>query len=833
MKTYLLYILLLIATGAWSQGPWNFNGTFDGWTTANYMSATAGDSYMTLTHSEGPNVDGLAGGAGNGHIKITTANVDADNYSIIAITMKNVGTNSNRVSPVIGSDHTNHDNISTNDAEFTTYYINLSSNGSWTGTVNEIKIKFRNVTSATTNTAGSILIDKIEVLASVPAEATNVFDFNSSNLGSWDKQNYVNINNTSDSGEHYVQIQIAENPNTATGFGSNGNKFKNESAGIDADAGSYIAITMKNLTDNQRMRIVFDTNLENNNDTFINIPITANDSDFKTYLITPERTGKWSGTIDEFFLRWHPDSSHGVPHIGNVLIDKIEILPFSTVRSFNTLQTNGTTTAYSKQDITIPAGGGIEVTGELTNNDNIILVSSSSASATLKAGSTTAGTAGTYEYQKYVSATPINDLISGPFAGGGLGTFLSDNDAVLHKDSSTPVNYLFGTFDRDSGDWVNHDANDSGLIVAGRGYRAATASGSTVSFKGSTLQTTDMQTSSSGVLINTGDDPTYGSWNLVGNPFPSYLDAAHFRTDNNARFAENFKAIYAYDGDVSDGWLIIDANNASSYKIAPGQAFFVKPPSGKYLSFDVDMQTTAGTDDFIPNSYIDDSKFKLRLTDGDKRTTAGVYLYSFATACSDAGYDTGMIPFASGLTLYSKFSDSCESDVKLANQAISSDISSPVTIPIGLTSIKEGNLSIGLANPTALSILKVYVKDNQSGDVTLLNENEYTFYSGEQASYEDRFELVLNYETLDANHPALKASSLEVYSKGNTVRVNADLRDGDEVFIYDLSGRQLHGHTMKKSSTTYAFEHRGLGTGIYIAQLKRNDFKQSVKFLIK
>ena len=98
-------------------------------------------------------------------------------------------------------------------------------------------------------------------------------------------------------------------------------------------------------------------------------------------------------------------------------------------------------------------------------------------------------------------------------------------------------------------------------------------------------------------------------------------------------------------------------------------------------------------------------------------------------------------------------------------QAISSDISSPVTIPIGLTSIKEGNLSIGLANPTALSTLKVYVKDNQSGDVTLLNENEYTFYSGEQASYEDRFELVLNYETLDASHPALKASSLEVYSK--------------------------------------------------------------------
>ena len=36
------------------------------------------------------------------------------------------------------------------------------------------------------------------------------------------------------------------------------------------------------------------------------------------------------------------------------------------------------------------------------------------------------------------------------------------------------------------------------------------------------------------------------------------------------------------------------------YYIAPGQAFFVAASGSANVSFDTDMQSTAGTDDFLP-----------------------------------------------------------------------------------------------------------------------------------------------------------------------------------------------------------------------------------------
>ena len=59
--------------------------------------------------------------------------------------------------------------------------------------------------------------------------------------------------------------------------------------------------------------------------------------------------------------------------------------------------------------------------------------------------------------------------------------------------------------------------------------------------------------------ISKGDDLTYGRWNLIGNPFPSYLDLNHFFTDNSGILDINYAAIYTYDGDDSDGsvWTII------------------------------------------------------------------------------------------------------------------------------------------------------------------------------------------------------------------------------------------------------------------------------------
>ena len=36
--------------------------------------------------------------------------------------------------------------------------------------------------------------------------------------------------------------------------------------------------------------------------------------------------------------------------------------------------------------------------------------------------------------------------------------------------------------------------------------------------------------------ISVGADATNGKWNLIGNPFPTYLDLNHFYSDNSSNF---------------------------------------------------------------------------------------------------------------------------------------------------------------------------------------------------------------------------------------------------------------------------------------------------------
>ena len=67
------------------------------------------------------------------------------------------------------------------------------------------------------------------------------------------------------------------------------------------------------------------------------------------------------------------------------------------------------------------------------------------------------------------------------------------------------------------------DTDGGKTMDAGLGFRTGTDSGATLAFTGT------FETSNVTEPITLGDDATYGRWNLIGNPFPSYyLDLYHF-----------------------------------------------------------------------------------------------------------------------------------------------------------------------------------------------------------------------------------------------------------------------------------------------------------------
>ena len=179
---------------------------------------------------------------------------------------------------------------------------------------------------------------------------------------------------------------------------------------------------------------------------------------------------------------------------------------------------------------------------------------------------------------------------------------MSNNSGVIYDNPSDATQYVYGPFDNDLGAYVQYDSDDDGgkTMDAGLGFRTGTDSGATLAFTGT------FQTSNVTEPISLGTDTTYGRWNLIGNPFPSYLDLYHFFDDNDSNIESGtYNAVYTYDGDDSNGsvWTTYNLSNVTAlgqYYIAPGQAFFVAASGSANVSFDTDMQSTAGTDDFLP-----------------------------------------------------------------------------------------------------------------------------------------------------------------------------------------------------------------------------------------
>ena len=112
-------------------------------------------------------------------------------------------------------------------------------------------------------------------------------------------------------------------------------------------------------------------------------------------------------------------------------------------------------------------------------------------------------------------------------------------------------------------------------------------------------------------------------WNLVSNPYPSYLDLSSFLNENVTNNAIMDQGLY---GNVygwnpnrtpTPGYDSYDGNEATY--IAPGQGFMIAAESNSAanLSFTTAMQTVSGGDDFVVGDVMENTEIYLRLYNND------------------------------------------------------------------------------------------------------------------------------------------------------------------------------------------------------------------------
>jgi len=997
MKRLLITILFLMPYILISQVTYNFNNSTDSWIGGNYTTVSQGTSYVTVTLGEGADDPGTGGvdesndgycGSSNPYFEIGSAGIDPSNGGILAVTMKN-NTSNTRMQIIIsrGSDPqtTNFDAVNTQEAGFNTYYFDISGNSNWTGTVDQVSFRPKISSSDSRVNTGTIFFDKIEQISSIPTDATNTFDFNGS-LDGWSGNNYANAS----AGSGYATISMTNasvaNPN-----------FETTTANINSSLGNVLAVTLKNSSNNTRLRVILTRS--SSADYIGDYTINTNDSDFVTYFFDIADNG-WNGTINEITLR-PQTASNGSAATGTIYIDEIKVVDMGTDIYTRDLR------IASGETLIIKPSGSLTISGTLYNDGELIMESKSNEYSSLISGSKSGS--GTYTYKNYTDApsgTTTADLISAPFSGEDFSTLNSNNSGAIITNPSDATQYLFGTFNSNSGAYVNFDSDTDGSTTtnAGVGYRAGTneaselffseyaegsgyqkyveiyngtgstvdldpysitihSSGSasanyTINFSANTnlnngdvyvvansnSQATDqlgvLADKESGAMAYNGDDAvllnkngtlidiiggtngdpgsgwavagvnnatkdkklmrksyinspnatnlgslgtnstdsewivydkdskwytignhsgvstisftgtfdfdgdtesisigshgTYGKWNLIGNPFPSYIDLNHFYSDNTSSLDDTYNYVAAYDADSSNGsvWTYYNNSNTSGKYIAPGQGFFVAAAGNETISFDHDMKSISGSDDFISGDNMENTEVELRIyNDNSAVGNTKLFFDEGLNNSLDIGWDAGH--FDENASIMTRLVEEDEGH-GMAINAMGLDAMENAVIPLVINQAAGQEFRVNLHTAT-IPDPNVYLEDVEEGTFTNLYEGDFVYTPTSDLEGVGRFFIHMTADTM--SNEGVSTSMLNAYKQVGasyiTIEGLATQTNNINVSLYNILGRKVLDTSLSNNINSQTISTVGMASGIYIIELESGNDRLTKKLIIQ
>jgi autotransporter-associated beta strand protein len=283
------------------------------------------------------------------------------------------------------------------------------------------------------------------------------------------------------------------------------------------------------------------------------------------------------------------------------------------------------------------------------------------------------------------------------------------------------------------------------------------------------------------------------SYNLVGNPYPSTIDAETFLTVNSSSI-EN--ALYFWrktngaSGSAYATYTLGGATTSTPTSAAPngtiqvGQGFFVKAKSATTLNFTNAMRlTSASTQFFRTTSEIERNRIWLNLTN-----TSGVFSQMLVGYMTDATLDVDSLdgkyindsPFALTSLINSE-------EYTIQGKPLPFDTND--TVPLGFKTNAAGNYTIGIDHVDGLfsNGQTIYLKDNLVNTTYNLSSGDYSFAS-DAGTYNSRFEIV--YQSALAL-PTFTANNVIVYSHNGEITINSGKTPMNQVRIFDVRGRLL------------------------------------------
>ena len=519
---------------------------------------------------------------------------------------------------------------------------------------------------------------------------------------------------------------------------------------------------------------------------------------------------------------WYPNAPSDLTGSDNVTILDGTYNINSDIAVNNITVASGATLNVSKENA-------ITVNGNISNSGEFVMNSDSNEFSSLLL---TGSASDNLQYNRHVnSVANRNDLIAAPFSGETFVDFISNNSNIVSNTGATL--YLFGPFDKTTSDYLTYSNTEISTLDAGKGYKAASTDNGTFTFTGSPT-TGNLNVP----ILKTGS--AYEIWNLIGNPYPSYIRLDDFLTANITEFDASTAAIYGYDADNSNGsyWTIWNFAYAAANPntlIAPGQGFFVSSKDGGgTVSFTPSMQTSGSSDDFIAgrSNNTTPELGSIVLNTVDKSFSTDLYFINNASLGLDVGYDASHFDGApTDFAIYSELvNDNAGKD--LAIQAISfDDVNNNTIIPLGVNANAGEQATISLTNSNIN--VNIYLEDVVTNTFTLLNTSDYTFTPVSNISDTGRFYLRFDTPSLSTSESSLDV--LQVYSNygDKQIIIKGLLTTDADAKLFDIQGRQIFSDALQNGSTINTIDTANLSAGVYLVKISDGILSISKKVIIK
>lgn len=317
---------------------------------------------------------------------------------------------------------------------------------------------------------------------------------------------------------------------------------------------------------------------------------------------------------------------------------------------------------------------------------------------------------------------------------------------------------------------------------------------------------------------------TNNTYNAVGNPYPSTIDADDFINDNNLTEAlyfwrkTNAAAGSAYATYTLAGGAGTGGSGSSSQIpngiIQVGQGFIARSTSTA-LVFNNQMRVADNNNQFFRSANnVTKSRIWLNLNQQNNILGQTMVAYMEGTTTDlDAKFDGKYINDSQ--TAITSVINNEEYAVQARGEFAATDV-----VPITIKLETAGNYTISLAQVDGVFSTEhdIFVRDNELGVEHDIRTAPYSF-SAPAGVLTNRFELVYQ-STLSVENPTF--NNVVVFSKNKALEINAGNETISSVTVFDIRGRKVAAQEEVNTSAA-SIDLSGVANQVLIVQIKTSN----------